>query len=500
VTLRAPAARGLRAAALAFLVPAAVHVHAASAASRPPRVGDTLCVSQAGPPLLGLAPEGREAWLGALDDAGWRILRTDFTWATIEPRPGELDYTGYDDLVARAQAHHVGFLGILDYGNPWASSIGTPGDDHYPPDDPRTFARFAEETARRYRGRVAAWEIWNEPNNGLSGFWKPRPDPAGWAHLAAVAAPRIRDGDPRARVITGGLAPTLDLISYREDWGFLRLAVAAEPGLLGLFDAGAIHPYTFLQAPPPEIDSNPLGPSVQHQIEHFRMLLDDLAVRPTQPLAGAPTDAAIGAGESRRIRPSLTAKPSLPIWVTEIGWHTAPDSGTPGFPPGVSELDQARFLVRSTVLALAERAELVCWYTLSDYANAEHNKEDAFGLLHYQAAPSPGALDPKPAYGAATVLARVLGETRFSADLTSALDLPPGAHALRFRADDRQRSVVVVWTTAGEAMLRARLDESVTGVRVVQMDGSEQDLGRPAEISLELGASPLYLVLEVDPS
>jgi len=468
----------------------------ATAALAPPLVRDALCVSQSGPPLLDFGHDGREALFGALDDLGWRLLRTDFTWSTIEPRPGERDDAEYDDLVTQARGHDLRLLGILDYGNPWATHVATGGDDHFPPDDPASFARFAAATASRYRGRVAAWEIWNEPNNGLSGFWKPAPDPAAYARLATTAAPAIRAADPAARIVTGGLAPTLDLISYGEDWGFLRRAEAAAPGLLARFDAAAIHPYSFLQAPPPEVDSGPLGPSVPAQIEHARALLASEVMRPVPRLpvidAGARSD---DGGPADLIRLRGHSATPLPLWVTEIGWHTAPDSGTPGFPPGVSELDQARFLVRATALALAEEAQVVCWYTLTDYAGAEHNKEAAFGLLRYQPAPRRGNLDPKPSYVAARSFAQVLGDTRFSRDVASALRLPAGTHALRFRAEDRSRSVLVLWSTIDGVVLRGRLDAAITGVELVTVDGAATDLGRPAEVTVMLSASPVYLVL-----
>ena len=45
-----------------------------------------------------------------------------------------------------------------------------------PPSDPSDYARFAGALAKRFAGRVAAWEIWNEEDASL--WWASGPDPA----------------------------------------------------------------------------------------------------------------------------------------------------------------------------------------------------------------------------------------------------------------------------------------------------------------------------------
>lgn len=440
-------------------------VGAALGARRPGRVADALCISQSDGPFLALPADARDAYLAAMADAGWKWLRTDFTWSRIQPAPppAPFDFSRYDELVAQAESHGISLLGILDYGVDWAAAAAPPGDDRYPPDDPATFATFAGETARRYRGRVRAWEVWNEPNNSLSGFWKPAPDPAAYARLAAAAARAIARADRKAVRVTGGLAPTFDLLVYGRDYAFFTEATRAEPRWFRRFQAAALHPYTFLQAPPPEEENPPLGPSVPHQLQNFRDRLT----------------------ESRASR--------LPTWVTELGWHTAPDSGFPLFPPGVSELDQARFLVRGTVLALSRQVERVCWYTLLDYASFLSNKEDAFGLFRYTSSPGAGALEPKPAYQAAKTLGAVLGPARFEKDLRIALGLPPGAYAFQFRSAKPAETILVFWTMLEGVTAEVNL-ATAARVRRVEMDGTETDLGHPTTVELALGPTPFYLV------
>jgi hypothetical protein len=199
----------------------------------------------------------------------------------------------------------------------------------------------------------------------------------------------------------------------------------------------------------------------------------------------------------RNFRDRLTESRAsrLPLWLTELGWHTAPESGTPLFPPGVSELDQARFLVRSTVLALSQLAERVCWYTLLDYPNFATDKEHAFGLFRYQPAPTAATLDPKPAYHAARTLASVLGATRFSKDMRVALGVPPDGYAFAFRSGKPRRIVFVLWAVREGVPLDIGITGGGLAVHRVEMDGTVIDLGKPERIDLVLGPTPFYLVL-----
>ncbi len=292
------------------------------------------------------------------------------------------------------------------------------------------------------------------------------PDPARYAELAARAARAVRRGDQKAKIVTGGLAPTFDILTYGKDWGFLSAAVEARPTLLRAFNAAALHPYTLLQKPPPEEESTDLGPSVARQIADFRERLRE---------AGAAT---------------------LPMWVTELGWHTAPDSGNPIFPPGVSELDQARYLVRSTTLALAAGAERVCWYTVTDYPNAAHDKEAAFGLFRYNEGAPADFLDPKPAFAAAVTFARVLGTSKLVGDLRDQLGLPPAAHGFAFRDKKGKKTVWVLWATTDGIVIQTAVGMPVRGAHIVDMTGIDSDVGRPTDLTLTLGQDPFYLVLE----
>jgi hypothetical protein len=109
-------------------------------------------------------------------------------------------------VVEAAEARDIDVLGLVAYSPQWAR----PGcaTDKCPPDDPDDYARFAAAAAARYGpDRVAAWELWNEPN--LRGFWATGPDPDAYARLLMPAVAAVREVRPDALLVSAGLSPAV---------------------------------------------------------------------------------------------------------------------------------------------------------------------------------------------------------------------------------------------------------------------------------------------------
>jgi polysaccharide biosynthesis protein PslG len=181
-------------------------------------------------------------YLDGVAAAGISIVRTDFSWPVVQPAgPNQYDWSALDRIVNAAAARSLGVVGILDYTPAWARPSGTMQFD--PPSDPATFARFCAAAAARYRGRVATYEVWNEPNQSY--FWRPEPNPAAYAALLRAAYPAIKAADSSALVLggatTGGWSGTSG--SKLDPVVFLERVYAAGGG--GYFDAWSHHPYTF---------------------------------------------------------------------------------------------------------------------------------------------------------------------------------------------------------------------------------------------------------------
>jgi len=98
-----------------------------------------------------------------------------------------------------------------------------------PPRNLAHFFHFCEVIARRYRGKVAAYQVWNEPNLAREWAGQP-PNPAEYVAMLRGCYAAIKRGDPDALVISAGLAPTGD---------GPPLAMPHEAFLVAMYEAGA---------------------------------------------------------------------------------------------------------------------------------------------------------------------------------------------------------------------------------------------------------------------
>ncbi len=134
-----------------------------------------------------------------------------FAWKDIEPLQGEYHFERADELLTELEGKGLKVVARLGDVPDWAIAniIGKKGVDFVdaPPDDLNKWANFCGLLATRYAGRIAAYQIWNEPN--LTREWGNRPpDAAGYVGLLKVCSQAIHAADPQAIVISAGLSPT----------------------------------------------------------------------------------------------------------------------------------------------------------------------------------------------------------------------------------------------------------------------------------------------------
>jgi hypothetical protein len=297
-----------------------------------------LACAAAGPSIANAAEPGvnvREP--NAVQIADIRTLGTHWvrefaTWPDLEPGRGVFASNWeakYEQLFA---ALPPGSKVIIDMvGAPrWENGSSNP---HSAPANPNDYATFLGTLARRWAGRVAAYEIWNEEDS--SAWWSGGPDPAGYARLLRATYPAIKAADPSATVVLGGLVG--------NDYPFLQRVY--EAGAKGSFDAVGVHtdtacnilsPYDFLRGP----DNRMIPDSfLAYREVHATMLAN---------------------GDDK------------PIWMTEMSWRTTnatcPEGAWAGQKAeGVTPAQQATFLRQGYhCLAQDPYLQVGLWFPLQD--------------------------------------------------------------------------------------------------------------------------------------
>ncbi|MBN1180558.1 MAG: hypothetical protein JXD18_15220 [Anaerolineae bacterium] len=144
--------------------------------------------------------------LTLIEEAGFTWVKQNVVWRDLEGiLEGHFDWPKSDYIVERAEAHGLNVLFRID-GLPLPDWT-TPPDDPTLPVRPEDFAHFCGALAERYRGRVRAYQVWNEPN--LAREWNDAvPNAAGYVQILRACYVAIKEADPDAIVISAGLAPT----------------------------------------------------------------------------------------------------------------------------------------------------------------------------------------------------------------------------------------------------------------------------------------------------
>jgi hypothetical protein len=182
-----------------------------------------------GSAILTMNQNELDQYFTALSNLGVGWIRWDMDWSSIQPNnPDTYDWTAPDRIVAEAQKYNIKSVGIITYSPDWEGKPVNPAD----------FSVFAATVANRYKNSVNTWEIWNEPN--LSKLWGTTPNVNDYANLLKAAYPAIKNANPDAIVISGGLASEQNQIAFVT--GLYAL------GANHYFDALALHPYGGLPA------------------------------------------------------------------------------------------------------------------------------------------------------------------------------------------------------------------------------------------------------------
>lgn len=207
-------------------------------------------------------PAVRERSVEMIADAGFGWIRQQFVWQDIEihgrgdfeDRRNDIDQDGqidvvdawakYDHIVDLAEQHGLDIIARLDNPPPWAQMVE---GDFAPPADIQDFVNYARAVAERYRGRIHAYQVWNEPN--IYPEWGEQAvSPEAYTELLCRTYEALKAVDPEIVVISGALAQTISL-TPRDLNDFIFLQRMYDAGAGACFDVLAVQAYGFYSGP-----------------------------------------------------------------------------------------------------------------------------------------------------------------------------------------------------------------------------------------------------------
>lgn len=250
-----------------------------------------------------------------------RLWDSYVTWYDLEPEKGKWNFKRLDHFVEMAEQNKVEVLLPLGMTPKWASSRPTENSAYglgyaAEPANMEDWRNYVRTVAKRYKGRIHYYEIWNEPN--LNIFFTG--DMAKMVELTRIANEEFKKVDPGIRVVSPGVGNIGKRMQWLDD--FFRLGGGA------YIDIVAYHFYV-PSANPEAI----LGLARDaHQVMK-KYNLDD-----------------------------------KPLWNTESGWWIANEDGTPDNSAYITwkKLDHSNagaFIARAHILAWAAGVERYYWYS-----------------------------------------------------------------------------------------------------------------------------------------
>jgi len=269
-------------------------------------------------------PEVREDSFSHLSEAGIKYIRQQFPWEDIEihgkddfiDRRNEPDgvdaWAKYDNIVDLAGQYGIEIIARLDNPPAWSRVMTDTIGTHAPPDDFNDYGDYVAAVVDRYRGQIAYFQLWNEPN--IYPEWGEQTvDSLAFTELLCTGYRRAKETNPEAIILAGALSPTVAL-NGRDMNDIIFLQQMYNHGAGDCFDILSAQGYGLWSGP----TDHRLRPTV---INYPHVLL----LR----------DAMVEYGDAGK-----------PIWISEAGWNTVPEEMADPF-GRVNDEQQARYAVEA---------------------------------------------------------------------------------------------------------------------------------------------------------
>lgn len=271
--------------------------------------------------------DNKTGWRDAdlVRDLGFGWIKQEIPWAEMmHSRGDEYDWFRSEAVVTLAEERGLKLLARLGTPPGWAAAEAPPGLPVHPDD----FASFCGALAEHFAGRIAAYEVWNEPN--LAREWNGQPpDPAGYVLLLKPCYLAIKQADPNAIVISAGLAPTGTddpAVAMPDDKFFQGMY---EAGAAPYFDMLGVHAPGYMNPPERSPAETEADPALAARWITFRHVEDVRALM-------------VAHGEADK-----------QIAITEMGWTSDVRPDSPYAWHAVTEAQKAEYLVRAYEYAKA---------------------------------------------------------------------------------------------------------------------------------------------------
>ena len=315
---------------------------------------------------------------------GFRWLKVQVEWKHHEGRgKSQYDWQEIDRIVDSCQANGIHLLVSVVKAPTWARGPGPDMSVEGPPQNLQDYADFVGAMAARYKGRIRAYEVWNEQN--LHYEWGNEPLSASrYVELLKLAYGAIMGQDPQAHVISGAMTPTgyNDGVIAIDDLIYLEQMYQA--GLKNYCDGVGVHPSGYNV--PPDGDwqtyNDPsagfTGPFTnRHRSWSFR-----------------------GTMESYRNVMVKYGDGGKRLWPTEFGWASVHGLGVPPatnyeYAADNTQQEQAEWLVRTFQIGRdwGWVGPMFLWNLNFGPASGAADEKAAFGILYPN-------WSPRPAYAA----------------------------------------------------------------------------------------------------
>ncbi|MCY7419883.1 MAG: endo-1,4-beta-xylanase [Chloroflexi bacterium] len=249
-----------------------------------------------------------------------RLWDSKVTWSDLQPDQDRWEWARLDEIVNDAQARGVEVTLVLGQTPEWADdpALEGVGAAYMPRLD--AWNNYVATVADRYRGRIKAYQVWNEAN--IVNYWAQNQDnsPTRMGQLTSAAYGVVKSIDPGALVIGPAFATRLGW--QRRYLGFFYGQRVNGVPIWKRMDAISLNLYP-LAAGTPEGSMKLLA-----------------AARVSMAFRGVPT--------------------SKPLWNTEINYGLA--TGGSGSSTLLTSERQAAYVLRTYLLNAAQGVKRVHWY------------------------------------------------------------------------------------------------------------------------------------------